>query len=156
MIFKSMANAAFEVTGFFDLCEGCSPCIIKILLMGIYLPLIATFKPHASSHANDTLAPAFRYFCHTVRMHSNHSITGNPEQSKGTTTQSSSQCYKENHQNKMQNHVRKNKSLSLIWPHSWTPLSSFETFCIIKCDGMLSKHIFIFSESSTMQKYFFL
>lgn len=73
--------------------------------------------------------------------------------SKHRTAQLSRQHYKENHQNKMQNYVRKNKSISLIRFHSWTP--SFHTFCIIRCDGILSKHIFVFSKNSTMQKYTF-
>ena len=71
--------------------------------------------------------------------------------SKYRSAQPSRQHYKENHQNKMQNYVHRNKSLSLIWFHSQTP-----SFCIIiRCDGMLSKHIFVFSKNSTMQKYTF-
>lgn len=151
MIFKSISNATFEVTGFFDLCEGCSPCIIKILLLGIYPPLIATFKPHAFPTQT---TPWHQHLDIFVILSECTAIIPSLEiQSKGTTTQPSRQCYKENHQNIMPNYMCNNKSISLIWPHFGTP--SFHTFCIIKCEGMLSKHIFVFSKNSTMQKYSF-
>lgn len=83
--FKSISNAAFEVIGFFYLYEECIPCVINILLVKFYLPLIATFKPHVYSHTNYTLAQIFAHSYHTVRMPSNnHSIsrTSDPEQTQ--------------------------------------------------------------------------
>lgn len=59
MIFKSISNAAFEVTGFFALYKECIPHVLKILLTEFYLPLITTLKPCVYSHTNYTLAPTF-------------------------------------------------------------------------------------------------
>ena len=117
MIFKSISNAAFEVTGFFALYKECILHVLKILLTEFYLPLITTLKPCVYSHTNYTLAPTFGYSCHTVRMPSHQPITWNPEQTQNCTT--FGHCYEENQQNNMQTYVHKNKSLSLT--HDLTP-----------------------------------
>lgn len=134
MIFKSISNAAYEVTGFFDLYEGCIPRVIKILLMKFYFLLIATFKPCLYSLTNYILAPTFGYSHH---MSECPAIIPSLEiQNKHRTTQPSSHCYEENHQSKMQNYVCKNKSLSLT--HDLTPGFLLPMLSIIKYGGTMS------------------